>query len=151
MIDRETKSLAGIARRQAMLKTLTVLGYEVRENMITAWVEKGRIVVRKPDDNAYGVELGAVADAERIQIQLVSFEQQHSTLKASLDLNRETIWCSEFDHLKSLLAKSGTTLEIEKALPIGTKPLKIVDKLSINIQQNKQIKTTTLKQILKDK
>ena len=92
--------------------------------------ENGRIVVRKPNEKGYGVELGAVEDAERMQVQLVSFEQANDASKASRDLDRETIWCSEFSRLKSLLEKSGTALHMEKALPVGSKPLKKVQELS---------------------
>ncbi len=62
--------------------------------------------------------------AERMQVQLVSFEQANDASKASRDLDREMIWCSEFSRLKSLLEKSGTAIHIEKALPVGSKSLK---------------------------
>lgn len=75
LLKEETKAMAGASRREAILKGLSELGYEVRENMATAWAEDGRIVVRKPNEKGYGVELGAVGDAERMQVQLVSFEQ----------------------------------------------------------------------------
>jgi hypothetical protein len=130
LLKEETKAMAGASRREAILKGLSELGYEVRENMTTAWAEDGRIVVRKPNEKGYGVELGAVEDAERMQVQLVSFEQANDTSKVSRDIDRETIWCSEFSRLKSLLETSGTTLHIEKALPVGSKPLKQVQESS---------------------
>lgn len=126
----ETKAIVGISRREAILKGLSELGYEVRENMATAWAENGRIVIRKPNEKGYGVELGAVEDAERMQMQLVSFEQANDTSIASNDLDRETRWCSEFTHLKSLIEKSGAALHIEKALPVGSRPLKQVQELA---------------------
>jgi len=130
LLKEETKAMAGVSRREAILKGLSELGYEVRENMATAWAEDGRIVVRKPNEKGYGVELGAVEDAERMQVQLVSFEQANDASKVSRDLDRETIWCAEFSRLKSLLEKSGTALHIEKALPVGSKPLKQVQESS---------------------
>lgn len=130
LLKEETKTMAGISRREAILKGLSELGYEVRENMVTAWAEEGRIVIKKPNEKGYGVELGAVEDAERMQVQLVTFEQVNDASKASRDLDRETIWCSEFSHLKSLLENSGTALHIEKALPVGSKPLKQVQESS---------------------
>ncbi len=126
LLKEDAKIMAGISRREAILDGLAELGYEVREGMATAWVENGRIVVKKPNEKGYGVELGAVEDAERMQVQLVSFEQSKETSKASEDLDREKTWCSEFSRLKSSLEKSGTILHIEKALPIGSKPLKQV-------------------------
>lgn len=127
LLKEDTKTMAGTSRREAILKGLSELGYEVRENMATAWAENGRIVVRKPNEKGYGVELGAVEDAERMQVQLVSFERSDDASKASQDLDRETIWCSEFSHLKTLLERSGTTFQVEKALPAGSKPLKQID------------------------
>lgn len=134
LLKNEKKIIAGTARRTAILKGLSELGYEVKENMATAWAKNGRIIVKKPNEEGYGVELGAVEDAERMQVQLVSFDL---SINASQDLNRETIWCSEFSHLKLALEKSGTALHIEKALPVGSKPLKRVVKPTIAAQERK--------------
>lgn len=145
LLKEETKAIAGASRREAILKGLSELGYEVRENMATAWAEDGRIVVRKPNEKGYGVELGAVEDAEKMQVQLVSFEQANDASKSSQDLDRETIWCSEFSRLKSLLEKSGTAIHIEKALPVGSKPLKQVKKSSTVPGRERRAKDSALK------
>lgn len=130
LVKSETKSMAGASRREAILKGLTGLGYEIKENMTTAWAENGRIVIKKPNEKDYGVELGAVEDAERMQVQLVSLEQSSDISKASRDVDRETIWCSEFSRLTSLLAESGTALHIDKALSVGSRPLKQISNSS---------------------
>jgi hypothetical protein len=150
LLKEETKAMAGASRRDAILKGLSELGYEVRENMATAWAEDGRIVVRKPNEKGYGVELGAVEDAERMQVQLVSFEQANDASKASRDRDRETIWCSEFSRLKSLLEKSGTALHIEKALPVGSKPLKLVQESSTIPGRERRSKDSTPKKKMHD-
>ena len=150
MIKEETKVMAGASRREAILKGLSELGYEVRANMATAWAEDGRIIVRKPNEKGYGVELGAVEDAERVQVQLVSFEPSNDTFKASRDLDRETIWCSEFFRLKSLLEKSGTSLHIEKALPVGSKPLKQVQESSTIPGRERRSEDSALKKKMHD-
>ena len=139
LIKEETKAMVGESRRTAILKGLSELGYEVRENMATAWAENGRIIVKKPNEQGYGVELGAVEDAERVQVQLVAFEQTSTAFKTSQDRDRETIWCSEFSRLQSLLKESGTSLHIEKALPVGAKPLKQVQELSVTSKRSKMI------------
>lgn len=54
--------------------------------MATAWAENGRIVVKKPNEKGYGVELGAVEAAERMQMQLVSFEQANDIFKKPEEL-----------------------------------------------------------------
>ncbi len=147
LIKEETKAMAGESRRTAILKGLSELGYEVRENMATAWAENGRIVVRKPNEKGYGVELGAVEDAERVQVQLVSFDPSSDASKASQDRDRETIWCSEFTRLQSLLEKSGTSLHIEKALPVGVKPLKKVQESSTANERSRRSKESNLKKM----
>jgi len=145
LLKEEKKVMAGTSRREVILKGLVELGYEVRENMATAWAEDGRIVVRKPNEKGYGVELGAVEDVERVQVQLVSFERSSDASKASRDLDREIIWCSEFFHLKSLLEKSGTTLHIDKALSVGSKPLKQVQESSTIPGRERRAKHSTPK------
>ena len=145
LIEEETKAMAGEFRRNAVLKGLSELGYEIRENMATAWTEHGRIVVRKPNEKGYGVELGAVEGAERMQVQLVSFKQSTDTSKGCQDRDRETIWCSEFSRLQSLLEKSGTSLYIEKALPVGVKPLKQVQEPSTIVERSRSSKHSNLK------
>lgn len=145
LLKEETKAIAGSARREAILKGLTELGYEVRENMATAWAENGRIVVRKPNERDYGVELGGVEDAQTIQVQLVSFGQSSVASKASQDSDRETIWCSEFSRLQTLLGKSGTVLHIEKALPVGAKPLKQVQESSTHLDCERRSKESVFK------
>lgn len=142
LIKKERKRFAGISRREAILEGMAKLGYEIKENMATAWVEDGRIVVRKPNEADYGVELGAVEDAERVQVQLVALEQSSDVSK---DLDRETIWCAEFSRLQSGLEKSGTILHIEKALPVGSKPLKRVQSPTFLVQERKQ-KNSILKE-----
>ncbi|HAU1322405.1 TPA: hypothetical protein F8R96_15950 [Legionella pneumophila] len=142
LIKKESKYLIGIARREAVLKGLSELGYEVKESMATAWVRNGRIIVKKPNEPDYGVELGAIEEAERMQIQLVSFQQSNNP---SQDIENETIWCSEFSRLRSLLEKAGTCLLIEKALPVGSKPLKQIKTSSLLSTNNVILKDYGLK------
>jgi hypothetical protein len=39
----------------------------------------------------------------------------------------ETVWCSEFGRLQTLVASSGGGIEIEHALPVGATPLKQIE------------------------
>ena len=144
LVREETKAMAGVSRREAILKGLAELGYEVRENMATAWAEDGRIVIQKPNEKGYGIELASVADAEKFQVQLVSLEQSTEAAKLSRDRDRETIWCSEFGRLQSLLEKSGSELIIEKAIPAGVKPLKQVEATSLNSRRERRNKGSDL-------
>jgi hypothetical protein len=47
LIEAKVQSMAAEERRRAVLEGLSALGYEVSEGMATAWVEGGRVVLRK--------------------------------------------------------------------------------------------------------
>lgn len=145
LLKTEAKILASTSRREAILKGLSELGYEVRENMATAWAENGRIVVKKPNEKDYGIELGTAQDVERVQVQLVSIERSNDVRNVSQDLDRETIWCSEFSRLELLLKKAGTALHIEKALPVGAKPLKRVKESMVSVARERRAKSSSSK------
>jgi hypothetical protein len=124
LVAAEMRARAAAARRRAIFTGLAALGYEVREGMATAWARDGRIVVRKPDAMDYGVELGAPEDMARLQVRVVKAEGASSD--AARDRDAETTWCAEFERLRSLLAKQGAELSLERALDPGTQPVKIV-------------------------
>jgi hypothetical protein len=126
LAEREMKEIAVQARRQAVLSGLAGLGYEVRESMVTAWAQNGRLVVRKPSSPDYGLELGAPADAARLQVRLVGAANPSSPRNAGRDRDQEVTWCSEFDQLRASLAATGDGLVIERALEAGAQPVKSV-------------------------
>lgn len=126
MLEAHSKTAAAAARRRAVLAGLATLGYEVRETMASAWERDGRIVVRKPGAADYGVELGAPADAARLQVRLVGSAQPSAPRDARRDADQETIWCSEFDQLRAGLASAGGEVIIERALRPGEQPLRSV-------------------------
>jgi hypothetical protein len=94
--------------------------------MITSWVRDGRITLQKPGTPDYGVELGAPADAARLQIRLVGSDRPSTPRSAQRDRDQETIWCSEFGKLQDLIAKSSGELIIERAQPVGAVAVKTV-------------------------
>jgi hypothetical protein len=128
LIAEETRARAAVARRAAVLKGLAELGYEVRETMATAWAHNGRIVVRKPAEAEFGIELSGAPAAERFQVRLVAFDQPGAIRDGSRDRDMETIWCNEFARLQALLEASGSALLIERALAAGATPVKIVER-----------------------
>jgi hypothetical protein len=143
LVKTDTNVKAAGFRRGAILKGLAELGYEVNEHLETAWVNKGRIVVKKCDEQDYGVEIGAIENAEMIQIQLVSFKQDNDAAK---DLNRETTWCSEFSNLKNIVQKSGIELHVEKAVGSGVNPVKRVESPLASISDRNKSKNITSRQ-----
>lgn len=126
VLESETKAFEAAARRRAVLEGLSSLGYEVKEQMATAWVKDGRIVVSKPGSTDYGVEIGAPADASKMQVRLVGSDRPATPRDRRRDTDMETIWCSEFSKMKAQLAQSGTDVVIEKALGIGVQPVKTI-------------------------
>jgi hypothetical protein len=126
LIESETRDLAATSRRRAILTGLASLGYEVREGMATSWVRDGRVMLRKPGTPDYGVELGAPADAARLQIRLVGSDRPATPRSVQRDRDQETIWCSEFGKLQDLIAKSSGELIIERAQPVGVVAVKTV-------------------------
>jgi hypothetical protein len=125
-----TTQLAAVARRKAILVGLSALGYEVRQGMETSWARDGRIVLKKPDANDYGVELGAPGDASRMQVRIVGSNQPTVSRSPSRDREQETVWCNEFQQLQSLMSKNGNEVVIEKMIGIGIQPVKSVAMVS---------------------
>ena len=112
------------ARRRAILKGLSELGYEVREGMETAWADSGRVVLKKPSLPGYGVEIGGAADATRLQVRAVALSAGRDTGR---DRDVETIWCGDFGKLQVLISDKGGAITIEKSVSIGASPLKVLD------------------------
>ncbi len=120
---RPCASASALARREAMLQGLAELGYEVREGMITAWADSGKIVLRKSATPGYGVELGGKAENGRMQVRAVALSRDRDTQR---DKDIETIWCNEFGRLQAMLQGNGSKLLIERAMGVGETPLKEV-------------------------
>lgn len=114
---------AAMARRKAILVGLAKLGYQVNDNMATAWVDEGRVVLRKADADMHGLEIASAPDAQRLQVRAVAFS---SGLAAAENLAAETAWCGDFSRLQEHLRQDAGDLAIERALPVGAVPLKVV-------------------------
>ncbi|MEO7222315.1 MAG: hypothetical protein ABIY37_07565, partial [Devosia sp.] len=125
-VDEHLKRLAADARRQAILRGLADLGYEVREGMATALAQDGRVVLARPGATDYGVEIGAPPDAGRLQVRVVGSDRPSTSRSVDRDRQAEEQWCGDVDRLTASLAKSGTSIAIEKAAAVGTVPLKSV-------------------------
>lgn len=114
-------------RRSAVLEALAELGYEVREEMMGAWVEQGELILANPTRPGYGMEVrGGGAAAERIQMRAVAFEGTAAGNDTGRDRDAETLWCGDIMRLRAELGETGGRLDIEKALEIGAVPLKRV-------------------------
>jgi hypothetical protein len=126
LIAEEVHVLAAAARRHAVLQGLASLGYEVKEGMVTAWVEGGRVVLRKAANPDYGVELSGGMQSDRLQVRAVGFGVPQMARNAARDRDMETVWCGEFEKLQALVARNGGSVDIETGLPAGAVPIKLV-------------------------
>jgi hypothetical protein len=142
LIEAEVQAIAAEGRRHAVLEGLAGLGYEVSEGMATAWVNGGRVVLRKAANPGYGVELSGGSKSDLLQVRAVAFGNSTETRDTSRDRDIETIWCGEFERLQSLIAKDGGHLAIEHARPVGQFPLKVVEDKQGNAGDNDAVKVT---------
>jgi hypothetical protein len=140
LIEAEVQAMAAEERRRAVLEGLAGLGYEVSEGMATAWVNGGRVVLRKAANPGYGVELSGGSKSDLLQVRAVAFGNSSENRDTSRDRDIETIWCGEFERLQSLIAKEGGHLAIEHARPVGQFPLKVVEDKQRTAEDNDAVK-----------
>ena len=124
-------------RRAAIKKALIKAGYEVNDSMETAWVENGRLVVKKVKNSLYGVEFMSPKNLSKIQARVVADEDRSKERTQSLDTHQEQIWCDDFIEIKEVLENEQLSIRVEKAHPVGTIPLKEV-KLDSGFRRNTQ-------------
>lgn len=142
LIEEEVQAIAAEERRRAVLEGLAGLGYEISEGMATAWVNGGRVVLRKAANPGYGVELSGGSKSDLLQVRAVAFGNSTEMRDAGRDRDIETIWCGEFKRLQSLIAKDGGHLAIEHARPVGQFPLKVVEDKYTTAGDSDAIKVT---------
>ncbi|MCF8714289.1 hypothetical protein JM658_05550 [Joostella atrarenae] len=131
-------------RRAAIEKALTKVGYEVNDNMETAWVDNGRLVVKKAKNSLYGVEFMSPKNLSRIQARVVADENRSQERSHRLDKHQEEIWCDDFTEIREILEKEDLSIRIEKANAVGAIPIKEVkleSRFTRNIQSVKKKKT----------
>ncbi|WP_405413926.1 hypothetical protein [Maribacter sp. Asnod1-A12] len=114
------------ARRIAITSALEKAGYTINDNMQTAWVEDGRLVVKKESNSLYGVEIMSPTNLSRIQARVVADENRSNERSPSLDKNEEETWCDNIDQIRTLLADEDLEIIIDKMEEPGSIPLKEV-------------------------
>lgn len=119
IVRRERERMVARARCSAVLAALSGLGYEVTEGLNTAWVDQGRVVLRKPAQPGYGVELNSDSDATRIQMRVVAFGDGTTGPDPSRDKDAETLWCVDVESLRSRFGQLGGSFVIERARAPG--------------------------------
>ncbi len=112
-----------VEQRAAVLRALAATGYEVREGMTAAWVEQGRIVLRKPNESTYGIELSAPVQGSAVQTRIVALS--NSPRDPRRDVEVEETWCGEFEKARAVLNEAGYKASLVQAHPAGAIPLKV--------------------------
>jgi hypothetical protein len=123
----ETSRLAADARRSAILRGLSSLGYEVREGMATAFANGEAMVMRHANTPGFGLEMSGPPEAHRLQMRVVAFSPPGAARDSSRDRDVELQWCGNLDRLRELLAASGAEIAIERAAAAGSVALKVID------------------------
>lgn len=114
---------ARLEQRAAVLRALAGSGYEVREGMVAAWVESGRIIVHKPNESLYGIELSAPKVGTSIQVRVAALTD--APRNPQRDREVEVAWCGEFEAAQRKLREAGFTATLTQAYPPGAIPMKI--------------------------
>ncbi len=136
-----------VLRHNAVLKVLTALGYEVREGMAAAWAENGRVVVRKPYEPNYGVELASSPSGVTVQARVVAIDSsERSSLSAQRDREVEVSWCAEFQQARELLDQDGFKPTLLHATPAGELPVKVVPRTDTERRDLRSMPTQTQRQ-----
>ena len=115
---------ASQARRDAVLRGLAAVGYEVRDGMAGLWSEGGRLVLRRGDSQDIGVELSGNPDSGRLQVRAVGLEDVGGQWDHGRDIDVERRFCSDLNRLGGNLGQLGVEITIERATPIGAQPLR---------------------------
>lgn len=137
---------AAQSRRQAVLKGLAELGYQVSESLETAWVQDGKVVLKRMSQPDYGVEVSGQIDSGRMQMRTVAIRSAGSAADSARDRDAETIFCGDVSRLQKRFGEAGGGIFIERALPIGATPLKLVSEPSDVQSESPQEVPSTAKQ-----
>jgi hypothetical protein len=124
-VERQRQAVA--ARREAILKELAALGYEVREGLQTALAKDGKVVVRKAAHPDYGVEVIAPDKGDKLSFRAVTFGQGSAPRNKARDADMEVLWCGDFEKLRADLSTMGGHVAIDKAVAAGVEPLKLIE------------------------
>ncbi len=128
--DKTLQQRAAESGRKAIINGLNSLGYTVNQEMQTALVKNGRLVVQSHSQPEYGVEVRGIPHNNKVQVRLVSHLSE-SERRASDDKDAEEKWCHDFSKLRAQLAEQEIELDYEMALKPGEQAVKYCDELKL--------------------
>lgn len=127
---RELARLQREHKRRAILESLTALGYETSEGMGTALVEAGKLVVHKPGEADYAIELVSNADLSLVQTAMVRYSDSETLTEQQRlrDHEREADWCADHKRIRDQLGQRGYATSFKMQLPAGAHPVRVVQR-----------------------
>lgn len=94
--------------------------------METIYARDGRLVLESANSSGYGLEIAGLIANDKFQVRATRFGDYEGSI--ATDLEHESSWCSTFSDLRVMLGEAGNEIMIEKALAVGEKPLKVVQR-----------------------
>ena len=116
-------------RRQAILESLAAIGYEIDGTpMETAVVRAGKLVIRKPGNAEYAVEMGVNPEFSLLQTAMVRHADNADLTEQQRlrDCEQEESWCGDRARLREELARHGFNSAFKLRLPSGQHPLRVI-------------------------
>lgn len=127
LFDHEISERLSSKKRESLLSAFEKLGYVINEDMETAFVKNGRLVVNKNSGANYGVELGSPSSLQRIQLRVVSNQRNSHENTTADDIRAEEAWCEDFRKIKADFVSQGLFIEIDRQLEPGEASIKKVE------------------------
>ena len=116
-------------RRQAILESLAAIGYELDgAPMETAMVSAGKLVIRKPGNAEYAVEMVVNPDLSLLQTAMVRHADTADLTEQQRlrDCEQEESWCGDHARLREELARRGFNSVFKLQLPSGQHPVRVI-------------------------
>lgn len=129
-IETAIEEASAIEARREILNTLIEMGYEVRTGMETAFVENGRLILKKPSAREFGVEFSTLPNGSPslLKTRVVRLKGTQATTEGDRlrDKEQEDAWCNDRKVMEAMLAERGINSEIKAARKAGESPVEVV-------------------------
>jgi hypothetical protein len=116
-------------KRRAVIGSLLALGYDpIEGTMETAMVQGGKILMHKPGESEYAVEMAVDRDLSLVQTALVRFaaSNEASAQQKLRDVEREEAWCEDHARLREQLKRRGLASDFKLKIPAGQEPVRVI-------------------------
>jgi predicted MPP superfamily phosphohydrolase len=129
-------------KRRAVIGSLSAIGYDVIEGtMETAMVQGGKILLHKPGESEYAVEVAVDRDLSLVQTALVRFaaSNEASAQQKLRDEEREVSWCGDHARLREELKQRGLASNFKLRIPAGQEPVRVIIAPTLREQRDQAV------------